>query len=154
MLEIMQDYHIQLRNSNLLDMGTGSGILAIAAEKMGAENVLGIEIDDWVVDNANENIQLNNCTKTKIILGTAEYLAHFDNDLFDITLANIHREVLIADLEEYTRVTKENGLIFLSGIMEADKGVIDDVAQNLNLQSICTKQSAEWMLLGYLKKES
>jgi len=154
MLEIMQDYHIQLRNSNLLDMGTGSGILAIAAEKLGAENVLGIEIDDWVVDNANENIQLNNCTKTKIELGTAKNLAHFNNHSFDITLANIHREVLIADLAEYTRVTKEKGLIFLSGIMEADIGAIDEVAQQLNLQRICTKQSAEWMLLGYLKKES
>ncbi len=154
MLEVIQDYQSRIMNSNLLDMGTGSGILAIAGEKVGANKVLGVEIDDWVVENANENIHLNNCTKTKIELGTAEYLTNFKENTFDITLANIHREVLIADLKEYTRVTKGNGLIFLSGVMVPDKYLIDEVAQNLNLQSICTKQSAEWMLLGYLKKES
>ncbi|MGC6415183.1 MAG: 50S ribosomal protein L11 methyltransferase [Bacteroidia bacterium] len=154
MLEVLQDFEDRVLGSNLLDMGTGSGILAIAAEKLGANKVLGIEIDDWVVDNANENIQLNNCTNTKIELGTAENLALSSNDTFDISLANIHREVLVADLSEYSRVTKENGLIFLSGIIGSDKTTIDSLAQKLNLQPICAKQSAEWMLLGYLKKES
>lgn len=154
MLEAMQDFQDQIIKSTLLDMGTGSGILAIAAEKLGAKQVLGIEIDDWVVDNANENIQLNNCTKTNIELGTAENLSKSSDNRFDITLANIHREVLVADLAEYSRVTKENGLIFLSGIIESDKITIDNLAKKLNLKPICTKQSAEWMLLGYLKKES
>lgn len=154
MLEAMQDFQDHIADSTLLDMGTGSGILAIAAEKLGADKVLGIEIDDWVVDNANENIQLNNCSKTKIELGTAKNLAKSPDDTYDITLANIHREVLVADLPEYSRVTKKNGLIFLSGIIESDKSTIDNIALNLNLEPICIKQSAEWMLLGYLKKES
>ena len=69
MLTALQDLGDILQNSKVLDMGSGTGILAIAAEMLGATEVLGVEIDDWVVDNANDNLVINQTTRTKMILG-------------------------------------------------------------------------------------
>jgi ribosomal protein L11 methyltransferase len=153
MLGALLAFEEHIANKKVLDMGTGTGILAIAAEMLGAQECLGIEIDDWVVDNALENVEKNFCKKTKIILGTAEQLKPISNEYYDITLANIHREVILADLPEYRRVTKKGGYIFISGLQLQDLDLVNDFAVNMNLKPIYKETHTEWGVLGYLKND-
>jgi ribosomal protein L11 methyltransferase len=153
MLGALLAFEEHIANKKVLDMGTGTGILAIAAEMLGAQECLGIEIDDWVVDNALENVEKNFCKKTKIILGTAEQLKPISNEYYDITLANIHREVILADLPEYSRVTKKGGYIFISGLQLQDLDLVNDFAVNMNLKPIYKETHTEWGVLGYLKND-
>jgi ribosomal protein L11 methyltransferase len=153
MLGALLSFEDRILNKKVLDMGTGTGILAIAAEMLGADDCLGIEIDDWVVDNAIENLEKNFCKKTKIIHGTAEQLKPINDEFFDITLANIHREVILADLPEYTRVTKNGGHIFISGLQLQDLDQVNEFAVNMNLKPIYKETHTEWGVLGYLKND-
>ncbi len=151
-IEQMLQFIPHLQNNKVLDMGTGTGILAIVAEKLGASEVLGIEIDDWVVDNANENIEKNNCEKTKIECGTAANLQPIENEYYDTVIANIHREVILEDLPEYARVLKTNGLMLISGIQPPDYAAVTQKAAECGLQPLVEKTNGEWGVLGYLKK--
>lgn len=153
MLGALLAFEDKIAHKKVLDMGTGTGILAIAAEMLGASECLGIEIDDWVVDNAIENTENNFCKKTKIILGTAEQLEPIPNQYYDVTLANIHREVILADLPEYSRVTKKGGYIFISGLQLQDLDTVNDFAISLNLNPIHRETHTEWGVLGYLKND-
>lgn len=151
MLEFIQIHQSAFKNARVLDMGTGTGILAIAAEKMGAHSVWGIEIDDWVVDNAKDNLLINTCQNTTISLGTADLLASVPDQNFDVVIANIHREVIIADLPEYTRVLKNEGRMFISGLQEEDIPMIDEKATSLGLIKDLQKSLESWQALVYLK---
>jgi ribosomal protein L11 methyltransferase len=151
MLEFIETYHEFFQNAQVLDMGTGTGILAIAAEKIGAKHVLGIEIDDWVVENAIDNVNANNCTQTEIRLGTADLLSSDYDETFDIVIANIHREVILADLAHYYRVLKTKGLLFISGLQFDDVPSIDQVAHSLTLTKDLQKSIEDWQGLVYLK---
>ncbi|NBX88048.1 MAG: 50S ribosomal protein L11 methyltransferase [Bacteroidetes bacterium] len=112
MLTALQDLGDTIKNAKVLDMGSGTGILAIAAEMLGASEVLGVEIDDWVVDNANDNLKINQTTQTKMVHGHVKALELVSEGYYDVVLANIHREVLLADMAEYQRVLKLNGNLF------------------------------------------
>lgn len=151
-IEQMLQFTEYLQGKKVLDMGTGTGILAIVAEKLGASEVLGIEIDDWVVDNANENIEKNICEKTKIECGTAVNLQPIENNYYDTVIANIHREVILEDLPEYARVLKSTGLMLISGIQPPDYEAVTQRALECGLQPLVEKTNGEWGVLGYLKK--
>jgi ribosomal protein L11 methyltransferase len=135
----------------VLDMGTGTGILAIAAEMLGAKEVLGVEIDDWVVDNANDNVAINQVKHTTMVCGTAEYLGGVADAYYHIVLANIHREVILADLAEYVRVLKAKGLMLISGLQAADEAIVVDTAQKLGLNHETTEQRGEWICIHFFK---
>ena len=135
----------------VLDMGTGTGILAIAAEMLGAKEVLGVEIDDWVVDNANDNVAINQVKHTAMVCGTAEYLGGVVDAYYNIVLANIHREVILADLAEYIRVLKSAGLMLISGLQLADEAIVVAEAQKLGLMHKATEQRGEWICIHFIK---
>ncbi len=135
----------------VLDMGTGTGILAIAAEMLGAKEVLGVEIDDWVVDNANDNVAINQVKHTAMVCGTAEYLGGVSDAYYDVVLANIHREVILADLVEYVRVLKSAGLMLISGLQAADEATVVAEAQKLGLKHEATEQRGEWICIHFFK---
>lgn len=142
----------QIENSKVLDMGAGTGILAIAAEKLGASTVHGIEIDDWVVDNANDNLAINKCLVTTMQHGTANELNSVTDEHFDTVLANIHLEVILTDLIHYVRVLKTNGLLFLSGLQVSDLEKVKEYATSkfpLNLLDEDTL--GEWGVLVFKK---
>ncbi len=142
----------KINNATVLDMGAGTGILGIVAEKLGAKKVTGIEIDDWVVDNANDNVAINHCEVTEMLLGTAETLDNYNNHYFDVILANIHREVILNDLDAYLRVLKPNGLILISGLQIVDLQLVNTVCLQKSLEKIAENTRNEWGVLGYLKK--
>ena len=149
-LECMQLAKTKFNKASVLDMGTGSGILAIAAEFLGAKAIWGIEIDDLVVENALENVQINGCHNTQITEGTSDLISE-EKDKYDVILANIHREVLIADLPRYAKALKETGSIFLGGIQKNDIDAIDKSAGSLGLKKELEKTQDGWFVLVYVK---
>ena len=152
MLTALQEMDGSLENAKVLDMGTGTGILAIAAEMLGASEVLGIEIDDWVVDNANDNLKINQTKRTEIILGDAKTLDPIANGYYHVVLANIHREVLLADMPEYKRVLQVDGNLLLSGLKEEDVPLISEKAQSLNLVLQQTQMIEGWVMMKFENK--
>ena len=152
MLTALQAMDGRLENARVLDMGTGTGILAIAAEMLGASEVLGIEIDDWVVDNANDNLKINQTKRTEIILGDAKTLDPIAKGYYHVVLANIHREVLLADMPEYKRVLQVDGNLLLSGLKEEDVPLISEKAQSLNLVMQQTQMIEGWVMMKFENK--
>lgn len=107
--------HMGLR---VLDMGCGTGILAIMAEKLGARQVLAVDVEPWTVENARDNAAENHCTTIECRLGGVEVLA--DEAPFELILANINRNVLLEDMHEYTRLLPAGRPILFSGFYEDD----------------------------------
>ncbi len=104
------------KNKNVLDYGTGTGVLAIYAEMLGAKKIIANDIDPWSEENANENIERNNCKNVAVRLGGLEEIPE---ENFDIILANINLNVLKADLSVlFSKLNKNGGLLILSGILE------------------------------------
>ena len=149
MLTALQDLGDKIKGAKVLDMGSGTGILAIAADMLGATEVLGVEIDDWVVDNANDNLKINQTTHTTMILGDVKALKLTQNGYYDVVLANIHREVLLADMAEYQRVLKWHGNLLLSGLREEDVPMILEKAQSLNLDLQETQIMDGWVMMMF-----
>ena len=154
MIQHMLGLREKISGQKVLDMGAGTGILGIVAEKLGASEVLGIEIDDWVVDNANDNLVINKCSLTQMIEGTAETLQTIDPLNFKIILANIHREVILNDLPAYNRVLDHNGYIFISGLQINDLPLVKAACESLNLEFVAEDTLGQWGVLVYLKKAS
>lgn len=152
MLTALQGLGESIQGAKVLDMGSGTGILAIAAEMLGASEVLGVEIDDWVVDNANDNLQINQTARTKMIHGHVSVLESVNHGYYDIVLANIHREVLLADMAEYQRVLTLNGKLLLSGLREEDVPMILQKAQALNLDLQETQIIEGWVMMMFENK--
>jgi len=147
MLGEMQTQAQEFVGKTVLDMGTGTGILAIAAEMLGATEVLGVEIDDWVVDNANDNLKINQTQHNTMVHGDVKALQTVPNEYYDVVLANIHREVILADTAEYGRVLKGRHKLFLSGLQQADESLIVDHARSLNFKHLKTEQTDGWLMI-------
>ena len=152
MLTALQDLGDSIKDAKVLDMGSGTGILAIAAEMLGASEVLGVEIDDWVVDNANDNLKINQTTKTQMVHGHVKALESVRDGYYDVVLANIHREVLLADMAEYQRVLKLNGNLLLSGLREEDVPMILEKSQSINLVLQQTQIIEGWVMMMFENK--
>ena len=108
------DHH----GKRVLDMGCGTGILAIMAEKLGARQVLAVDVEPWTVENARDNAAENHCRTIECRLGGAETLA--DEAPFDLILANINRNVLLEDMHAYARLLPSGNPILFSGFYEED----------------------------------
>lgn len=102
---------------NVLDMGTGTGVLAIVAEKLGAESICAIDIENWAVENTKENAKRNQCEKISCIYGDVDAIP---NEKFGLILANINKNVLRAQVERYTEVLESGGTLLLSGFFQSD----------------------------------
>ena len=118
MIELMKE--IDFNERSVLDFGTGTGILAILAEKEGAKKIVAIDNDDWSIANAAENLKKNNCTK--IILRKASDAGA--EMKFDAILANINKNVILENLALLARQLNKNSQILLSGLLESDKDEI------------------------------
>jgi ribosomal protein L11 methyltransferase len=133
------------KNKTVLDMGCGTGVLAILAEKLGATTILGIDIDDWSVENAIENCKDNQCKNISIQKGNSSLLTKKDH--YDIILANINKNVLKADIPTYSSGLKTGGLLFLSGFFKTDCDELINLASNHYLKLNRTESSNEWAVL-------
>lgn len=143
---------LDLNGMSVIDMGTGTGILAMLAAMRGARNVVAIEIDPFAYENAIENIASNNCSDAvTVINGDASALTGITTPA-DIFLANINRNIITADLPAYTTALADGGIMLLSGFYEADVEVILPVARKLGLEYVSHRVRDNWTCLKLRKQ--
>lgn len=143
---------MNLQGKSILDMGTGTGILSIVGVKHGANHAVGVEIDEAAYTNALENIQLNEVSdKIELHHGDVSAVSKYADESFDIVLANINRNVIVADIDKYTQYLKKDGVMLLSGFYTEDVEIVEKVAQINNLTALYMKSDNNWVLL-VLKK--
>ena len=138
-----------LEGKSIIDMGTGTGILAILAKKLGAGETVGIDIDEFAVENARENGELNG-EKIKWFVGDDKTLSNLKPA--DIFLANINLNVIIGNLDKYVSKLKSGGKIFLSGFLASDKPKIMQEAEKYDLKLFKDKEERGWMTMGFVKE--
>ena len=142
-------FSIDFYNKRVLDMGCGTGILAILSKKLGANEVIGIDIDEWSVENSVENCSVNKFPEIQIKLGNVDLLKNEFH--FDIILANINKNILKKDIQYYSEKLVTKGRIFLSGFFITDITEIKDVAKLNNLNFILSTNENEWAMMVFEK---
>lgn len=140
---------MNLTGKKVLDMGCGTSVLAILAAMRGASKLLAIDIDSWCTENSLENIALNKVSGIEVKLGGAELL---DGLHFDIILANINRNILLADMEKYADCLTTGGELYMSGFYKADIPVIEAELNRNGLELIDFKEKNNWVVVKTVKK--
>ena len=149
-LILRQLLSMNLQGRNVVDMGTGTGILAILAAMRGAKRIDAIEIDEFAYTNACENLRPNNAELVDIHLGDAALLSNIkDVDLF---IANINRNIITADLPAYVSTLASGATMLLSGFYESDIPVILETATPLGLEYLSHSVDNNWSCLKLTKK--
>lgn len=138
--------NIDLKGKRVLDCGCGTGILGIAASKLGASEVVGYDIDEWSSENAIHNAELNGVGNMKVMLGDASVLKSVEGK-FDVVLANINRNILLADMPAFVSVMADESLLILSGFYASDVDLLIEKASSFGLSKIDSKSDSEWTCL-------
>jgi ribosomal protein L11 methyltransferase len=152
-----QELGLDFVGKTVLDVGCGTGILAVLAAKMGAKAVIAFDIEEWAVENARENAELNNCPQIAVFQGTIDDLNSPDNLLdlprtrFDVILANINRNVLLREIPMYTDLLNSGGFLAVSGFYEHDAVDIQQKAVESELVLLTSMAIREWMSLVFQK---
>jgi len=145
MIEQMRD--IDFKNKTVFDFGTGTGILAIFAEKLGASKIEAIDVDDWSIENAKENVVRNNCSKISLSLSS-----QIPNEQFDIILANINRNVILNYLPQLKTSLKTKSYLLLSGLLKIDEKDIIEECNIQNLKLIKNIERNNWVSLVFINE--
>jgi ribosomal protein L11 methyltransferase len=150
LLEWLDDLNGQLAGLNVLDAGCGTGILSLAALKLGAAFVLGLDIEPEAVENSRENARVNDCRSNSFFrLGDPRELgAEYS---FDLVLANIQRSVIEEIFPDLLRVLKPGGRLLLAGLLEPEEGVIRALAAEWRLDPPEVRHSGEWIAMGLVR---
>jgi ribosomal protein L11 methyltransferase len=144
---MQQMRNIDLKDKTVFDFGTGTGVLAILAEKLGAKKITAIDNDEWSINNAAENIQRNNCSA--IDLEKAE--TALMNDSFDVTLANINKNVILDNFLTLVQEVKTGGIILFSGLLKEDEADIVSVANAHSLNFVDKLEKDNWLCLKFIR---
>lgn len=139
---------MDIREKKTLDMGCGTGILAIFAEMKGAQPIDAIDIDPWCYENSLENIERNQCKHITAYEGEASLLP---GKSYDVIIANINRNILLNDMEVYVDCLNSGGTLLLSGFYAADIPMLDAKASALGLTLQNTLERNNWVSLKYQK---
>ena len=137
---------MNLAGTKVLDMGCGTGILAILAEMRGANALEAIDIDNWCYLNTLENVERNNCKAIQVYEGDASLLV---GKKYDLIIANINRNILLKDLSVYSKCLNTGGNILLSGFYEEDLKIITEECAKNNLEFISNKTKTNWIAARY-----
>jgi len=137
-----------LREKSVLDFGTGTGVLAILAEMLGASEVLAIDNDEWSVENALENIGRNQCKKIKVQFGSLEAVI---SESTDVILANINRHILQEYMQQLYHRLNNRGVILMSGLLTEDKETIIKRATDAGFHLVQVKDQTNWIALLFEK---
>ena len=139
---------LDLENKKVLDMGCGTGILAIFAEMKGAQPTDAIDIDSWCYQNSIENVQRNGCKHITVLEGDSSLLK---GKKYDVIIANINRNILLSDMKIYTDCLHQEGILLLSGFYKADIAIIESEVVRHGLVFDKMIQRNRWVALKYLK---
>ena len=151
-LMLRQLSRLDCSNKRVLDAGTGTGILAIAACKLGAARAIGFDYDPWCEKNATENALINNIgSRLDIRLGGFDTVEH--EEPFDMILANINRNVILEFLGDMIRLLKDGGTLCLSGLLITDKDAVLNHLSEYPVVVVNKETEDEWMLLEITKTE-
>jgi ribosomal protein L11 methyltransferase len=137
-----------VRGKAVLDMGAGTGVLAILATMKGANPVTAIDNDEWAYRNGVENAQHNHCEQLKVLLGDASLLG---NESYDIILANINRNILLQDIPQYVKCMNDKALLFLSGFYEEHLPALHYCCAQNGLKYIDHKTKDKWVAAKFEK---
>ena len=130
-----------------LDMGCGTAILAILAEMKGAQPIDAIDIDNWCYQNSIENAERNNCHHITVLEGDAALL---EGKNYDVIIANINRNILLNDMQQYVNCLNKNGILLLSGFYQEDFNAIDSCCTEKGLTYVKKLQKNNWISLKYV----
>lgn len=139
---------LDLTNKKVLDMGCGTGILAIFAEMKGAKPIDAIDIDNWCYQNSVENVERNNCSNIDVYEGDASLLI---NKKYDVIIANINRNILLNDMQAYMNCLNDNGTLLLSGFYQEDIPIIDAEVSKFQFKIDKIIERNNWVALKYQK---
>lgn len=139
---------IDLHNKRVLDCGCGTGILGIAASKMGAGSIVAYDIDEWSVENTRHNAAINQVENIEVLHGNAHVLSHVSG-VFDIVMANINRNTLLADMHAFKDVMASGAYLILSGFYEDDVRMLVNKASELGLEYHSKRSSGDWRCLVF-----
>lgn len=140
--------NLDLTDKTVLDMGCGTGILAILAKKRNCGKVLAIDNDEWAYTNSVENCERNS-VDIEVVLGDVNQIK---SNKFDVIIANINRNILLRDMHFYADAFNINGLLLLSGFFSIDKEVLTEEANKLGLTLTFENTKNEWTMLEFVKK--
>jgi len=148
-LMMMQMKDMDLAGMHVFDFGTGTGILAILAEMLGAADVLAIDIDEWPCENTKENIVRNDSRHITVQQGSLEVAA---GNSFDIILANINRNILLMYMEQMYALLRHGGSILMSGLLKEDQAVIQPAAEMAGFVLKNRDELNNWIVLVFEKE--
>lgn len=132
----------------VLDMGTGTGVLAVVAEKLGAREILAVDIEDWSVENARENVTMNGCQYITCVCGDIDAV---NQGNFGLILANINKNVLKAHLPHYARLIADGGVLLLSGFFTSDVEELEAHAETVGFRLVQVLNRDEWATMKLIK---
>jgi ribosomal protein L11 methyltransferase len=133
---------LPVRDASVFDFGTGTGILAILAAMMGARRVVAIDNDEWSIRNATENAEKNNCSSIEILLSE-----ELPTEKFDVILANINRNVILAQMRNLVNMMHSKSHLLVSGLMLEDEKIIVEACNTSGLQLIKRDWRGNWISL-------
>jgi ribosomal protein L11 methyltransferase len=147
MIETM--FSLNFENREILDMGSGTGVLGIMASKLGAKNVLAIDIDEWAFHSTSENAAVNQVFNIKAEQGGVE---KFSGKKFDMILANINRNILLDQISAYAQSLIEGGVLLMSGIYEQDFETIKNAAEKNGFVFQLKNAKNNWIVVLFNRK--
>jgi ribosomal protein L11 methyltransferase len=148
-LMIKKMMELNLEGKALLDMGCGTGVLAILAVMLGAKPVMAVDIDEWSIENTIENIERN--TISNVVVKQGDISVVNENHFFYI-LANINKNVLLSDISDYSHMLERGGHLILSGFFETDVNELNAKAESCGLSLLGTLIDSGWALLHFNKR--
>ena len=142
---------VEWKKGKVLDLGSGTGILAILASKMGAKSVIATDIEDWAYENMQENFQRNHCREIRALKGSLP-LKELDNEQFDLLLANINKNVLLEQIQQYTELLDLGAKLFLSGFYSRDLKDIEMHCKANQLFKVHETEESDWMAVAFERR--
>ncbi|MFN8310709.1 MAG: 50S ribosomal protein L11 methyltransferase [Chitinophagales bacterium] len=140
--------HTDLQDKRVLDFGSGTGILSILAERLGAAEILAIDHEQWAFENCIENAQRNNCNKITSVLGDDHY--EFGGT-YDVILANVNKKVIVPNFSKWIKLLAPNGVLLISGILVTDEQDIHQAAQLAGWRFSERLERDGWLAIRFLK---
>ena len=148
MLERLLDDEVH--GLEVLDMGCGTGILAILASLRGAKHCVAVDFDEWCVRNTRDNLALNAVGEIEVVHGDAGVLESRP-EAFDLVIANINRNILLADLPRYVAAMRSGAYIYMSGFYTADVAPLRERAEALGLTFVDERSREDWACIKFVK---